>query len=77
MNYLELMKAYVLQRYENRVYAGDKAKQYAKETDMPLEIVEAMDLLADYFVALDLANPIKDEEEWQYEHESSNELHER
>ena len=46
--------AYTLQRYNNRVYASDTSETYAHETALPLEVVKAMDTLADYFVARSL-----------------------
>ena len=42
--------SYLLQRYNNRVYASDTSETYAHETALPLEVVKAMDTLADYFV---------------------------
>ena len=56
--------AYMSQRYANRVYTADTAEAYAEETALPLEVVKAMDVLSDYFVALDLSQDTTIVDSW-------------
>ncbi len=44
------------QYFESTVYMGTDIKQYSDDTELPLDVVNALDLLSTYLVKLDLQN---------------------